>query len=353
MTAPTLRSVARVLPPHYADQEQLIAAFRSAWATQHFNLDRLEDLHRAVGVGGRHLAVPLAEYPDLLSFEKRNAAWTRVATDLGEKAVRAALEQAGLSVTDIDHIFFVTVTGLATPSIDARLCNRLGFRPDIKRTPIFGLGCVAGAAGTARMSDYLHGFPQHNAVLLAVELCSLTLQREDLSIANIIASGLFGDGAAAMVMSGSTHAHANGPRVVATSSVFYPNTERVMGWDFVDSGFKVVLSAKVPEVVSTHVRQDVDGFLKQQGLKRSVITHWIAHTGGPKVLKAFESALELPPDALARSWNSLRQDGNLSSASVLFVLSELLESKQAKPGDRGLLMAMGPGFCAELVLLEW
>jgi len=348
--APVIRSVARALPPHYADQEQLIAAFRSAWAKQHFNVERLEDLHRAVGVGGRHLALPIEKYVGLESFESRNTEWTRVATDLGEQAVRDACSRAGLTPQQLDHIFFVTVTGLATPSIDARLCNRLELKPSIKRTPIFGLGCVAGAAGTARMSDYLRGFPDHNAVLLSVELCSLTLQRQDLSIPNIIASGLFGDGAAAMVMSGG---QGQGPRVLATASVFYKDTERVMGWDFVDTGFKVVLSAKVPEVVQAHVREDVDGFLKQHGLDRSRIRHWVAHTGGPKVLKAFESALELPPQALARSWQSLREVGNLSSASVLFVLSELLESEEAKKGDLGLLMAMGPGFCAELVLLEW
>jgi alkylresorcinol/alkylpyrone synthase len=302
-------------------------------------------------VGGRHLALPIREIEVLESFEARNAAWTRVATELGAQAVQSALKQAGLTSRDLHHIFFVTVTGLATPSIDARLCNVLDVRPDIKRTPVFGLGCVAGAAGTARMSDYLRGFADHHAVLLAVELCSLTLQHKDLSIPNIIASGLFGDGAAAMVMSGTGQGH--GPRVLATSSVFYPDTERVMGWDFVDTGFKVVLSAKVPEVVQAHVREDVDAFLKAHGLDRSRIRHWIAHTGGPKVLKAFETALELPPQALERSWRSLREVGNLSSASVLFVLSELLESGDPKPGDLGVLMAMGPGFCAELVLLEW
>ncbi len=351
---PSIRSVARALPPHYADQEELIAAFRDAWSKQHFNVERLEDLHRAVGVGGRHLALPLAQYHELVSFQARNDAWTKAAVDLGEKAVRDATAAAGLTLQDLQHIFFVTVTGLATPSIDARLCNRLGLRADIRRTPIFGLGCVAGAAGTARMSDWLRGFEKGHAVLLSVELCSLTLQREDLSVANIIASGLFGDGAAAMVMSGDeVSSGARGPRVVATTSVFYPNTERVMGWDFVDTGFKVVLSAKVPEVVAANVRRDVDGFLGAHGLDRSKISHWIAHTGGPKVLKAFEQALELPPQALERSWKSLREVGNLSSASVLFVLSELLESGTARPGEYGLLMAMGPGFCAELILLQW
>jgi alkylresorcinol/alkylpyrone synthase len=351
---PTIRSVVRALPQHYADQEQLIAAFRDAWSKQHFNVERLEDLHRAVGVGGRHLALPISEYPALVSFQARNDAWTRVAVDLGEQAVRQATVAAGLTLTDLSHVFFVTVTGLATPSIDARLVNRLSLSLDIRRTPMFGLGCVAGAAGTARMSDWLRGFPDRHAVLLAVELCSLTLQREDLSIANIIASGLFGDGAAAMVMSGDqVSTGATGPRVIAATSAFYPNTERVMGWDFVDTGFKVVLSAKVPEVVKAHVRHDVDAFLKGHGLDRSKISHWVAHTGGPKVLKAFEEALELPAAALARSWASLKEVGNLSSASVLFVLSELLAEQTARAGDYGLLMAMGPGFCAELILLQW
>jgi alkylresorcinol/alkylpyrone synthase len=171
-------------------------------------------------------------------------------------------------------------------------------------------------------------------------------------VANIIASGLFGDGAAALLMEGGATG-GGGPEVVATASVFYPGTERVMGWDFVDTGFKIVLSATVPDVVRAHVRDDVDGFLHAQGLTRGDIAHWVAHTGGPKVLTAFEEALELPPGALARSWQSLREVGNLSSASVLFVLSDLLASGDAKPGDLGLMMAMGPGFCAELVLLRW
>lgn len=352
MTSPRICAVARGLPPHYADQEALIAAFRALWARQHFNLERLEDLHRAVQVGGRYLARPLAEYEQLVTFAQRNAAWTESATELGEVVVRAALDRAGVSPEEVDHLYFVTVTGIATPSIDARLVDRLGLRPDVKRTPIFGLGCVAGTAGLARAADYLRAFPQQVAVLLSVELCSLTLQREDLSIANIIASGLFGDGAAAVVLTGAARAPV-GPRVIASRSVFYPHTERMMGWDVVDGGFKVVLSSKVPQLVREHIRGDVDTFLAQHGLARRDLQHIVAHTGGPKVLEAFEAALELPPDALARSWASLRQTGNLSSASVLFVLEDLLASGEARPGDRGLVMAMGPGFCAELVLVEW
>ncbi|MFL5348343.1 MAG: type III polyketide synthase [Hyalangium sp.] len=350
--SPHIRTVGRALPPHYASQEQLIGAFRELWAQKHFNLERLEDLHRAVNVSGRFLALPIEEYAPLTSFQQRNDAWIRASVELGEQVVRQALDKAGLTPKDVDHVFFVTVTGLAVPSIEARLANRLGFRRDFRRTPLFGLGCVAGAAGVARAVDYLRAYPRHTALVLAVELCSLTLQREDLSIPNIIASGLFGDGAACAVLQGA-EVSAPGPRVVDSRSVFYPDTERVMGWDIVDSGFKVVLSAKVPVLVRDNVRDDVDTFLASHGLRRSDIRHWVAHTGGPKVLQAFEQSLELPAAALTRSWASLKEVGNLSSASVLFVLGETLESQEPQPGDWGVLMAMGPGFCAELVLLRW
>ncbi len=352
-SSPVIRAVGRALPPHYATQEQLIAAFRELWATRHFNLERLEDLHRAVQVSGRHLALPIEGYPPLVTFQQRNDAWIRAATELGETVVRQALDTAELTPADVDHVFFVTVTGIATPSIEARLANRVRFREDFKRTPIFGLGCVAGAAGVARAADYLRAFPGHTALVIATELCSLTLQREDLSIPNIIASGLFGDGAACAVLRGGAVPGTKGPRVVASRSVFYPDSERVMGWDVVDTGFKVVLSAKVPAIVKEHIRGNVDGFLAAQGLARKDVRHWGAHTGGPKVLQAFEDALELESAMLERSWASLREVGNLSSASVLFVLGETLEATEARPGDWGVMMAMGPGFCAEMVLLRW
>jgi alkylresorcinol/alkylpyrone synthase len=352
VASPSIVAVGTALPPHYADQETLIAAFRRAWGKQHFNVERLEELHRAVGVGGRHLALPIDEYPRLAGFAAANAAWGRIALDVGAAAIRAALDRAGLAPRDVDHVFFVTVTGLATPSTDARLVNRLSMRDDVKRTPIFGLGCVAGAAGIARAADYLRGFPGEVALLVSVELCSLTLQRDDFSVANIIASGLFGDGAAAVVLAGAERP-ARGPKVVATRSFFYRDTEDVMGWDIVDGGFKVVLSARVPEVIRAHLADDVDRFLAAHDLDRSRIRHFIAHTGGPKVLRAFEESLSLPEGALERSWHSLKTVGNLSSASVLFVAEDLLSSGVARPGDYGLLAAMGPGFCAELVLLRW
>jgi alkylresorcinol/alkylpyrone synthase len=350
---PVIASVVRALPPHYHSQEELSAGLQALWS-QHrsFNPARVKALHASVQVRGRHLALPITDYPVLDTFAKRNDAWIREAVKLGARAVKAAVEKAGLELNQVDVLCFTSITGLATPSIDARLVNVLGLRPDVKRVPLFGLGCVAGVAGTSRVSDLLRGFPKQNAVLLSVELCSLTVQPDDIAVGSIIAAGLFGDGAAAMVVRGGD-ATAVGPRVVATESVFYAATEDVMGWEFLDSGFKVVLTARVPELVVENVRGNVDAFLAKNGLKRSDVKHWVAHTGGPRVLEAFEQALELPQDALARSWESLRAVGNLSSASVLYVLADLLEAKVAKPNDFGLMMAMGPGFCAELVLLRW
>ncbi len=370
---PAILSVGRALPANYVDRETLIAALSSYWGRRHFNVDRLADVHRAAQVGGRHLALPLADYPSLDSFGKSNDAFLRVAPELGEAAVRAGLAAAGLAPMDVDHLWFVTVTGISTPSLDARLANRLGLKPAVKRTPVFGLGCMAGAAGVARASDALRAFPGEIAVMLSVELCSLTLQREDPSVANLVATGLFGDGAAAVVLAGGERADAAlgsppspppprrggrgswgvRPRIVATRSVFYPDTEWVMGWDVVDTGFKVVLSAKVPEVIEARIGGDVDAFLGAHGLSRGDVRHWVAHTGGPKVLEAFRRGVGLPPEAVERSWRSLREIGNLSSASVLFVLGDLLEAGEARAGDVGVLAAMGPGFSAELVLLRW
>jgi alkylresorcinol/alkylpyrone synthase len=346
-------AVGRVLPPHRLDQEQILAAIRGLWADRHHNAARLDDLHRAVRVKARHLALPLERYPGLDSFAKQNDAWIDGAQELGARAVREALARAGIGAGEVDHFLTVTVTGIATPSVDALVAPGLGMRPDVKRLPIFGLGCVAGAAGIARAADLLRGDPGGVAVLLSVELCSLTMQREDVSVTNIIASGLFGDGAAAVVLAGGDRAAGAGPRIVATRSVLYPDTRRVMGWDVVDSGFKVVLSADVPQVIRARLGADVRRFLADHGLALGHVRHFVAHTGGPKIIEAVEESLALAPGALARSWRSLEEIGNLSSASVLFVLGDLLDADEARPGDLGLLVAMGPGFCAELVLLRW
>jgi len=347
-----IAAVGTSLPPHYYDQETLLAALRRRWADRHFNPERLERLHKNVLVGGRHLALPIEEYDQLTTWGKANDAWIRVAQEVGGAAVLDALSRAGLTVDDVDALIFVTVTGVATPSIDARLMNRLGLNPRVKRMPIFGLGCVAGAAGIARAADYVRAYPDEVAVLLSVELCSLTLQPEDLSIPNLIASGLFGDGAAAVVVTGA-NLPASGPQIVATRSVFYPNSEQVMGWNISETGFAIVLSSEVPVVAREMLRPDVDAFLADHGLTRADISSWVCHPGGPKVLEAMEESLETPPGALDLTWKSLREVGNLSSTSVLLVLAETMASHRPPPGSYGMLLAMGPGFCSELVLLRW
>jgi alkylresorcinol/alkylpyrone synthase len=347
-----IASIGSALPPHFYDQETLLAAFRGHWAKRHHNLDRLEALHRNVLVGGRHLALPMEEYDRLKTWGDANDAWIRVAQEVGEVAVRRALQNAGLGVDDVDALIFVTVTGVATPSIDARLMNRLELPSRVKRMPIFGLGCVAGAAGVARAADFVRAYPDQVAVVLSVELCSLTLQRQDLSIPNLIASGLFGDGAAAAVVVGADRP-ADGPQIIDCRSVFYPDSEGVMGWDISESGFKIVLSADVPEVVKRYLRRDVDSFLAERGLSRADIRSWVSHPGGPKVLTAMQEALELPDGALDVTWDSLRTVGNLSSTSVLMVLEDTMRDHRPEPGSLGMMLAMGPGFCSELVLLRW
>ncbi len=347
-----IASAGSAFPAHTYDQQAIVAALKDYWGERLERPQLLNRLHAHTGVERRHMLLPLHEYKAVDTWGKANNKWIEAAQELGSTAICRALTPLGLVPADIDALFFVTVTGVASPSIDARLVNRMRLSPSIKRVPIFGLGCVAGAAGIARAADYVRAFPNEIAVLLSVEICSLTWQREDLSVANLVSSGLFGDGAAAVVVTGS-EVNLPGPEVVATRSSFYPDTEYVMGWNVSEKGFRIVLSPDVPLMVKQHLREDVDRFLDDHGLRRSDIASWIIHTGGPKVLEAVGSTLELPDGALEASWESLRQVGNLSSASVLVVLEDFLARRRGEPGSYSLLSAMGPGFCSELVLLRW
>ena len=348
-----IAAVGRAFPPHYCDQSEVTAVVQRLWDRASNTEERINALHRNTRVRGRYLALPLADYVDLDSFSEANDTYVRVALDICETAVKQALTRADLAATDIDHIFFVSTTGVATPSLDARLVNRLGFRADVKRTPIFGLGCAGGAGGVARASDYLRAFPAHTALLVAVEICSLTLQLSDVSVPNMIATGLFGDAAAAVVLRGA-ETRREGPEVVASRSIFYPDTERVMGWDVSEAGFRIVLSADVPNVVRENLRRDADSFLADHGLTRADIGCFVCHPGGPRVIEALKEALEITDDDLALTWNTLEEVGNVSSASVLLVLGERLsEEHRPAPGTYGLMTAMGPGFASELVLLKW
>ena len=332
-----IAGVASAFPAHQYDQRVLLTALQRHWGAKLDNPVFVERLQARVGVETRHLALPIEEYYDVKTWGRANNAWIDVAQDLGQKALCCALSRAGFAPADLGALFFVSITGIASPSIDARLINRMGLPLNIKRVPIFGLGCVAGAAGIARAADYVLAYPKQVAAVLAVELCSLTLQQDDVSIANVISSGLFGDGAAAVLVAGAER-ESQGPEILATRSVFYPNSEHVMGWDISEKGFQIVLSREVPEVIHDHLAADVDAFLNENGLVRADIGAWVLHTGGPRVLEATASALDLKDDALATSWDCLRRMGNLSSASVLVVLEEFVTQEEA---SRGNLRASG------------
>lgn len=359
-----IAGVASAMPEHRYSQDTITAALKSIfWKGKLERPERLEQLHSRVGVDHRHLAFPLERYGQFASWGETNTAWFEVAQELGIRAIDAALDRAEMSRHDLNALFVVSITGIASPSLDARLINRMQLRPDIKRTPIFGVGCAGGAVGLSRAADYTLAYPDHTAAILAVEICSLTMQHDDMSTVNLIAAGLFGDGAAAVVVrgsktddptsSGSRISAREGPKILACGSVFYPDTEEIMGWDISENGFKVVLSPRLPELIKQNLAGDVDTFLGKYKLRRADIGNWVIHTGGPKVLNAIQDTLGLQDGDLEQSWNSLKRFGNLSSASVLLVLEEVLMNHAPEPGTYGVLLAMGPGFCSEIILMRW
>lgn len=351
MNNPHIVACASQLPSHYYSQEDLLAGLETLWQASHYNQNRLRQFHQAMNIQGRFLSLPREQYLTASDFSERNRHFQRVSLELGELVVQKALEQARVKADQIDFLVYTTVTGLAVPSLDAQLMNRLPFRRDLKRLPLFGLGCLGGAAGVARLNDLLRGSPESLGLLLSVELCSLTLQSQDLSVANLVATGLFGDGAAAVVMSSHKSAK-SGPKVLATRSVFFPDSQGVMGWEIGSQGFSIVLSPQVPHYARHHLAPALQEFLADQQLDLPDVAAWIAHPGGPKVVEALEETFGLPPQALAVTKKSLQEVGNLSSASVLLILEETLK-KEIPAGSYAIMLSMGPAFCAELVLLQW
>lgn len=346
-------AVAPVLATHAYAQAEITAAIAPLLTADTARRATLERLHAACGVHTRHLALPLGDYPGLTSFGQANDAFVRVGTDLAEQALRRALADADLRPRDVDFLLFTSVTGVSAPSLDALVAERVGLRPDVRRLPSFGLGCAGGAGGLARVHDYLLGHPQHVAVLLSVELCSLTIQHGDDSMANLVASGLFGDAAAAVVLVGSQHPRAGaggGPEVVDTASRLYPGTSADLGWAVGASGFRIVLAPGLPDAVGDTLNDDVTALLDPHEVKVRDVTAWVIHPGGPRILDSVRDALGLDADALAASRRVLAAAGNLSSASVLHVLSEHPDHPS---GAWGVVAAFGPGVGAEFVLLRW
>lgn len=351
-----IAAVAPAFPQWRYSQSEICAKLEEIWAQHTGTVARLPALLENTRVRSRALSRPLEEYAKPATFGETNDLWIATAVELGERAIGAALGQLGLAPRDVDLLIAVSVTGVCSPSLDARLANRMGLRSDVKRVPIFGLGCAAGAAGIARAADYVKAYPDGVAVLLSVELCSLTFQSQDRSVANLISAGLFGDGAAAVVVLGEERARrlgVRGLRVLDTRSVFYPGTEDLMGWRVSERGFQIVLSPDVPRIAERRLGPDVDAFLAERGLARGDVSTWICHPGGPKVLEAVMRGLQLSERDVRHAWASLAEHGNLSSTSVLLVLAETLAEAQAEPGELAVLLAMGPAFCSEVVLAQW
>jgi alkylresorcinol/alkylpyrone synthase len=305
----------------------------------------------------RHFSAEIEWFSTPHDFTESNDRYIVTATKLAEECVNRLADQCGISTEEFDAIFFVSTTGISTPSIDARLFNRIALNKHIKRIPIWGLGCAAGVGGVARASEYVRAFPKHRAVVLSIELCSLAFQLNDRSKSNIVASALFADGAAACLIVGDEVQRSKQdfaqPSIIGSLSTTYPDTLDVMGWRISSEGFKIVLSRDLPSIVTSLVRENIEELLAMHSISIGDISHYITHPGGAKVMEAYESALGLSNGELRNSYAILREYGNMSSATVLFILERVLKQTKDAVGEYGLASALGPGFSSELVLLKW
>jgi alkylresorcinol/alkylpyrone synthase len=356
---PRITAIETAVPPHRYRQEDIMAALgRATLMGSRTGTLILRKIQASAGVATRHFALPLEDLVELDDFTETNRLWREAALELGERALTDALRTAGVQPGEVDAVISTTVTGLAVPSLEARLAHRLGLRPDVTRIPLFGNGCAGGAAGLARLNDYLRAHPDHVAVLLAVELCSLAYQTQDTSMANIVAGSLFGDGAAAVVAVGGQRCsdpvgpEPVGPELVDSRSWLVPDSEEVLGWEIGSHGFRILLAPEVPALTEEHLPKAVHEVLGAYGLLPDQVGSWIVHGGGPKVLAAVERAFDLPPAALEPTRRSLSERGNLSSVSVLDVLHTTMKTPP-EAGTPGLVAAMGPGFAIELALIRW
>jgi alkylresorcinol/alkylpyrone synthase len=345
-----IAAVTSALPPHRHRQADLAAATADLCALPPGRRALLDRLYTNAGVDTRHTVLPLTGYRRLDGIGSVNDTYIEHAAELGLRAVDSALRQAGVTAEDVDLFVTTSVTGVSVPSVDARLVPRLGMRPDVKRVPMFGLGCVGGAAGLSRIHDYLRAWPDHTAVLLAVELCSLNVPLVDATVPDLVVSALFGDGAGAVVVRGANR-DAAGVRIVATRSELCPNTHDVLGWRLGPQGFRIVLTTELAEVVERELGGVVKRFLADHGLQVPDVVAWVVHPGGPKVIDAVRDSLELPEDRVATARASLAEAGNLSSASIVHVLNKELAAPDGEPGPI-VVVGLGPGVSIELLLLE-
>lgn len=357
---PKILAVSTVKPPHTVYQEQAVTLTRSLFSEKYQDIERLLNVFQNGDIETRNVCMPLEWYGQEHDFEERNHLYIQHAIDFGKQAVMTCLQGDAMLDTPIepsmiDAIFFISSSGIATPSIEARIMNQLAFRDDTKRIPIWGLGCAGGAVGLSRAYEYCLAFPQANVLVLSVELCSLTFQKDDYSKSNLVGVSLFSDGIACALIAGDHSSvktkHAT-PKIIATTSKLMPNSEEVMGWDVKKNGLYVVFSKSIPAIITNWLGPFVHEFLHEHGLTKEDITHFVAHPGGKKVLEAYETTLGFDQTKTAISREVLRNNGNMSSPTILYVLEKFMK-RAPRSGDYGLMAALGPGFCGELLLLRW
>lgn len=348
---PRLVSVATAVPVHRVAQAEAAAFARAKFAAAHPDIERLMPVFTHAGIDTRHFAVPREWFLDPHDLAERSAIYVREATRLSQQAAGAAIAQAGLAAGEIDYIIYVNTTGLATPSIDARLIGLLGLRPDVRRTPVWGLGCAGGVAGLSQAYHYALAHPGARVLVVAAELCGLTFLPDDMSTANLVATALFADGAAAAVVAGDGHA-GPGLEILGTRSRLYPDSLDVMGWTVLQEGLQVVFAQRIPEIVRETAAAELGGFLATHGRAIADVGAFLLHPGGTKVLEAYAQALGLAPECLDLSRGVLRDYGNMSSVTVLFVIERHLREHGFAQGGLGLVSALGPGFSSESLLLR-
>lgn len=345
---PRILAVATAVPPYRLDQHDVTRRIELALGPRSREILRLLPMFGNTGIECRYSCVPIEWYENTHDWPERNRIYLESAVDLLESATRTALTRAGRSASDIASIVAVSTTGIATPSLDALLMERMGLERTVARLPIFGLGCGGGAIGLSRAATMARAHPDRLVLLLVVELCALSFRRDDFSKSNIVATALFGDGAAAALIA----CDGDGPVVAAGGEYTWPDSLDVMGWDVTGDGLKAIFSRDIPELVATELREVVVAFLAHHGLTLRDVDRFVCHPGGAKVIDALEVAYELAPGTLSDSRDVLREYGNMSAATVMFVLDRLVGANGAVPWRRALVSALGPGFTAGFTLLE-
>ncbi len=347
----TVYATATTHPPYRYDQDEIYRSL-PLWLPED---DPLLPLARRVfanaAVHTRYGCRPLLDLVHPLSLTDMSKLYQAYTCQLGAEVARACLTRANVDPAAVDLVITTSCTGFMIPSLEAHLVNMLSMSPHIKRVPLTELGCAAGAVALARAFDYLQAFPTQTVLVVAVELPSLTFQVRDLSAANIVSSALFGDGAAATLLGGEPRT--GRPRIVAAQSTLFPHTTALMGFDLRDTGLHIILSAAIPTVICAAVPQLVEQFLSRHGLTMGDVRHFLLHPGGRRVIDGIAECLDLTPQQTRVSRSILHDYGNLSSASVLFILDRFLTREETRPGDWGLLLAFGPGFSVETLLLRW